>query len=125
MKAEYTDFMTNSSCLHPLCHNSEMWNHLVILVLIFFVKSTPSHKKTWVCTQGIIQKKSESGSRALPLVTFDKKSALFPKIVLFRGKTIPKVLFFKVSGRCPKILDYALVLEIFLISLSQYKYLLR
>ena len=33
--------------------------------------------------QGIIHKKSASGSRTLLLVIFDKKSALFPKIVLF------------------------------------------
>ena len=27
----------------------------------------------------------------------------------FPGKTLPKVPFFKDSGRCPKILDYTLV----------------
>ena len=33
--------------------------------------------------QAIIQKKSASGSRTLPFVIFDKKSALISKIVLF------------------------------------------
>ena len=35
--------------------------------------------------QGIIQKKSVSGSRMLPLVIFDKKVSFFPKIVLLYG----------------------------------------
>ena len=33
--------------------------------------------------QGIVQKKSASGSRTLPFVIFDKKVAFFPKNLLF------------------------------------------
>ena len=33
--------------------------------------------------QGIIQKKSASGNRMLPLVIFDKKVPFFPKVMLF------------------------------------------
>ena len=61
--------------------------------------------------QGIIQKKSVSGSRTLPLIIIDKKF-LFTKIVFFTvfpGKTKPKLFFFKDSGRCPKCLDYTLI----------------
>ena len=56
--------------------------------------------------QGIIQKKSASSNRTLPL--FDKKSPFFQKKCYFKvfpGKTKPKLPFFKDSGRCTKILD--------------------
>ena len=69
-------------------------------------------KKQKSTSQGIFQKKSVSGSWMLPLVIFDKKVFFFPEIVLFYGspgKTTPKVPFFKDSGCCPKILDYALL----------------
>ena len=62
--------------------------------------------------EGIIRKKSASGSRSLPLVMFYEKVPFFSKnsviFYVFLGKTTPKVPFFKDSGRCPKILDYTL-----------------
>ena len=47
--------------------------------------------------QGIIQKKSASGSQTLPFVIFDKKVPFFQKsryFNIFLGNTLPKVPFF-------------------------------
>ena len=54
--------------------------------------------------QGIIQKKSGSGSQMLPFVIFDKKVPFFQKWCYFKvflGNTSPKVTFFEDSGCCP------------------------
>ena len=75
-----------------------MYIYIYIYIYIYYI----------LYIQGIIQKKSTSGSRMLPLVIFVKKVPFFPKIV-FVGKTMPEVPFFKDSGRCPKILDYTLI----------------
>ena len=65
--------------------------------------------KLTIRLQGIIQRKSASGSRTLPLVIFDKKVPFFIKIVVLRYFcAMPKLPFFKESRCCPKILDYTL-----------------
>ena len=63
--------------------------------------------------QGIIQKKSASGSRTLPFVIFDKKVPFFPKngviLTYFWEAHCQKCSFFKDSRCCPQILDYTLM----------------
>ena len=55
--------------------------------------------------QGIIQKKSASGSRTLPLVVFDKKVPFFQK-----NSIILRYLWVKLRQKCPflRIPDIAL-----------------
>ena len=78
-------------------------------------------KKLVLNTQGIIQKKSASGSRTLPFVIYDKKLPFLPKVVTLRHlcylkaflhKTLQKVPFFEDSGRCPEILNYTLIRDV-------------
>ena len=63
--------------------------------------------RTFQVSQGIIQKKSGSRSRTLPLVIFDKKVPFFLKIVLF---FILRYFWVKLRQKCPflKIPDAAL-----------------
>ena len=84
---------------------SKTKNHQGVMQKIFLDGGSP--KK---CDhQGIIQKKSVSGIQTLPLVIIDKKNPCY--FTVFPGKTKPKVLFFKDSGRCSKILDYILIIS--------------
>lgn len=54
---------------------------LILLLLTLFIVMVV----IMVIMEGILQKESAPGSRALPLVLFDKKVPSFPEIVLFYG----------------------------------------
>ena len=115
------------SCIHKEMGISQVSN--ISNLLSHFVtqgwkvcKTLISTEKTLWCkiivwdSQGIIQKKSASGSRTLPLVIFNitKKFPFFPKVVLFKAFWVTlwkKCPFFEDSGRCPKILDYTLTVK--------------
>ena len=100
IRHKVTDIITSPSCNKPA---------LLKIVGRVFLPPLP----ILIFSQGIIQKKSASGCRTLPFITFNEKVSFFPKIVLFYfkvflGKTTSKVPFFKDFGCCPKILDYTL-----------------
>ena len=63
------------------------------------------HVFAYCIGQGIIQKKSASGSRTLPLVIFDKNGSSFSK-----NSVILRYFWVKLRPKCPflKILDAAL-----------------
>ena len=52
-------------------------------ILAMLSTETLQNSKSFSSVEGIIQKKSASGSRTLPFVIFDKKMPFFPKMVLF------------------------------------------
>ena len=54
---------------------------LILLLLTLFIVMVV----IMVIMEGILQKESAPGSRALPLVLFDKNMPSFPEIVLFYG----------------------------------------
>ena len=88
-------------------------NSFEIIVLAFSVHKSILHQKSChsVCLT-IIQKKSASSIRTLPLVLFNKNFPFFQNqcyFTVFPGKTKPKVPFFL------KILDAALKFQITLL----------
>ena len=88
--------------LIPSCSwlKSASWTRLAA-DLYFNASST--FKDLFCKIQGIIQKKSASGSRTLLFVIFDKKCPFFQKTCYFKAflsKTMPNVPFFKDFRRC-------------------------
>ena len=95
----------DASCgwLYPAA-NSSSGGWIRIAADLYF--NTSSKFKDLFCKiQGIIQKKSASGSRTLLFVIFDKKCPFFHKncyFKIFLSKTMPNVPFFKDFPSCPK-----------------------
>ena len=79
--------------------------------------------------QGIIQRKSVSGSRTLPFVIFDRKRPFWQRQCYFNaflcyfkaflGKTSQQVPFFEDSERCPGILNLLCCFSSFSVSNSK------
>ena len=69
------------------------------------------------CVQGIVQRKSASGCRTLPLVMFDKKVLFFSK-----NSVILSYFWVKLSQKCPfwKILGAVLKIQITLWCLMKF-----